>query len=79
LDAPFFRVVDAADFVARFSSDRSHMRDPQMRPLRPFPPWEAIGSGENTLMRFVGMDAAWVGDVLSLHEVRLLADRGARR
>lgn len=53
--APRFRVVDGPEFVATFSSDRSHMLDARGEPQRPFPAWPAPfapARGMN-LMRFV--------------------------
>ncbi|MFY9341670.1 MAG: hypothetical protein WAT39_04225 [Planctomycetota bacterium] len=39
--APRFRVVPGPEFVAVFSSDRSHMRDSAGQERQPFPPWPA--------------------------------------
>ena len=63
--APRFRVIDAPTFLKTFASDRSHMKGPDGRPLKPPPPWPPIGTGMN-LMRFVDMEAPFVGDLLSL-------------
>jgi hypothetical protein len=55
--APRFRVVDGPEFVATFSSDRSHMRDARGKLLQPLPPWPAPfdpARGMN-LMRFVDL------------------------
>lgn len=38
---PRFRVVPGPEFLAVFSSDRSHMLDAAARPLQPLPPWPA--------------------------------------
>ncbi len=53
--APCFRVVDAAGFLATFSSDRSHMLDATGRPMRPFPAWPAPFAAERgmNLRRFL--------------------------
>lgn len=53
--APRFRVVEAGELVARFSSDRSHMRDARGAFLQPPPPWPPPvlpGQGSN-LARFL--------------------------
>lgn len=70
--APCFRVVDAASFVAGFSSDRSHMLDEHGRPRQPFPTWPLIqtASGEMNLMRYVDVTSVFAGEVLHLADVR---------
>lgn len=52
---PRFRIVPAAELLATFSSDRSHMRDLQGRPLQPFPAWPAPFDPQlgHTLPRFL--------------------------
>ena len=52
-----FRIVPRGDLLARFSSDRSHMRDLQGRPLHPFPAWPAPFDPQlgHTLPRFVDL------------------------
>jgi hypothetical protein len=62
---PRFRVIDAPAYVTSFASDRSHMIDADGRPLKPLPPWPAIGRGMN-LMRFVDMAEPFLGDVTDL-------------
>jgi hypothetical protein len=64
--APRFRVVAAAEFIAIFSTDRSHMRDRHGAFTQPPPPWEpprAPGHDMN-LMRFVDMSDDVAGEVL---------------
>jgi protein N-terminal glutamine amidohydrolase len=65
---PRFRVVEAEAFVAAFASDRSHMRLPGGRWRKRPPPWPPIGApgAEPNLMRFVDMNAAFLGEVLDL-------------
>ncbi len=55
---PRFRIVPRADLLATFSSDRSHMRNDQGQPLRPFPSWPAPLQPQlgHTLMRFLDLD-----------------------
>lgn len=63
---PRFRVVDGAEFLAVFSSDRSHMLDARGAPQRPFPPWPApydAARGMN-LLRFVDVDDPIAGMVV---------------
>lgn len=62
---PRFRIVEAAEFLRVFSSDRSHMLDARGRPRRAFPAWPAPfdpARGMN-LMRFVDLDDAIAGVV----------------
>lgn len=54
---PGFRIVPAGEFLAVFSSDRSHMRDERGRERQPFPDWPAPwqpGRGMN-LSRFLDL------------------------
>lgn len=63
---PRFRVVDAVEFLAVFSSDRSHMLDARGRPVRPFPDWPVPfdpARGMN-LLRFVDLDETIAGVVV---------------
>ena len=69
---PRFRVVRRDEFVSTFATDRSHMRSDRGWRAPP-PSWEPPGEGMN-LMRFVDMDADFVGHVASLE--RLLASTG---
>ena len=66
--APRFRVVAAADYLRRFASDRSHMRGPDGGWLAAPPPWPPIGApGEpSNVMRFVDVEAPFVGDLTDL-------------
>jgi hypothetical protein len=66
--APRFRVIDAPTYLKTFASDRSHMKGPDGRPLKPLPPWPPIGSGTN-LLRFVDVESPFVGDCLDLDAV----------
>jgi hypothetical protein len=75
--APRFRLVDGDEFLAVFSSDRSHMRDARGRARQPFPPWPApfdAARGHN-LPRFVDLDDAIAGRVLELEELSRSAHR----
>ncbi|HEY4116670.1 MAG TPA: hypothetical protein VGM56_02390 [Byssovorax sp.] len=69
--APRFRLVEAAELVARFASDRAHMRAPSGRYKQPPPPWPPIGApGEpSNLSRFLDVDAPFLGEVLSFDDL----------
>jgi hypothetical protein len=58
-DTAKFRVVDAAEFVRTFASDRSHMSGSG----HPVPAWPPIGHGMN-LLRFLDLDDAIAGVVV---------------
>lgn len=62
---PRFRVVAAADFLARFCTDRSHMMSASGAPLQPLPPWPApnpslwqsdLPAGAMNLLRWINLD-----------------------
>lgn len=62
---PAFRIVPRDEFLATFSSDRSHMRDARGQPQQPFPPWPApfqAALGMN-LPRFLDLRDAIAGIV----------------
>ena len=65
---PGFRLVGAAAYREALRSDRSHMRVGSTW-LSPPPPWPAIGEGTN-LMRFIDMQADFLGEVLELEGLR---------
>jgi len=70
--APLFRLVEADTLLARFSSDRSHMRNPAGDWIQPPPPWsapQAAGQSMN-LQRFIDMRDEIAGDVLGQAELR---------
>lgn len=64
--APRFRAILAAEYVATFSSDRSHMRRPDGTFQAPPPEWPAIVHGPSTLMRFVDVKSPFLGELLEL-------------
>lgn len=69
---PRFRLVQAAEFLRVFSSDRSHMLDARGLPRQPLPPWPAPfdpARGMN-LMRFVDLDDAIAGLVTDAEGLR---------
>lgn len=62
---PMFRVVPAAEFVAAFASDRSHMTEGGAFRSEP-PPWPAIGGqggAPNNLPRFIDVQAPFLGEI----------------
>ncbi len=65
---PRCRVVAAAELVATFSTDRSHMRGPDGGWLQPPPPWPApyAPSRGMNLFDFVDPGATGAGQVLDL-------------
>lgn len=66
---PQFRVIDANDFAANFSSDRSHMLTSGGQWQVPPPPWPAIvREGGSNLMEFVDMQKPTFGIVMKLPE-----------
>lgn len=66
--APIFRLVPAAELLATFASDRSHMRDQNGNYERPPPPWPTVSAPErgSNLSRFIDMTDPFVGEILSL-------------
>lgn len=67
---PMFRVIDAPTFVARFASDRRHMRTAAGGWQAPPPPWPPIGDGFN-LMRWVDLDdRSMPGEIVDLAGLR---------
>ena len=68
---PRFRIVPAAELVASFSSDRSHMRDGEGRALQPFPPWPApfTASRGMNLFRFLDLADDIAGRVVGARDL----------
>lgn len=67
---PSFRPVAADEFVPRFASDRSHMKDFQGKWLAPPPSWPAIQSDEPiSLAEYLDFDLQLSGPFISLHEL----------
>jgi hypothetical protein len=68
---PVFRVIDAADYVANFSSDRSHMFNTQSCYVHDPPPWPPIGIADqpHNLHRFIDMQEPYLGDLYNLAEI----------
>ncbi|MBK8096516.1 MAG: hypothetical protein IPK26_05375 [Planctomycetes bacterium] len=69
---PRFRIVPADEFLAVFSSHRSHMRDERGRPRRPFPDWPAPWQQERgmNLLRFLDLDDPIAGVVTDADGLR---------
>lgn len=74
---PQFRLIEAGEFRRVFSSDRSHMRDAEGRPLQPFPAWPAPFAPERgmNLPRFLDLDDPIAGVVLDREGLVRLAAR----
>jgi hypothetical protein len=74
--APRFRAVKAADYVANLVSDRAHMRRPDGSYMAPPPPWDHPGAGrvaKNNLMEWADMGLRKPGRVLNLDALRSIA------
>jgi hypothetical protein len=69
---PCFRIVQSDLFVEVFASDRSHMLRPDGSYSKPPPSWPLIGKPgtASNLMRFTDMTETFIGEVLSLNELR---------
>lgn len=68
--APWFRMCTAAQFVATFTSDRRHMRNPNGSWQQPPPPWPCIeiaGQPAHSLDAFVDMSGASDAPGTALH------------
>ncbi len=64
---PLFRVLEAAEFVAKFDSDRSHMRTPQQGWKAPPPPWPPIRSpGGHPLQSLIDVEQEKPGKILTM-------------
>lgn len=68
---PRFRVITPDTFIARFSSDRSHMRDEVGAWREPPPPWPPIldTTQRMNLMRFVDVEDDIAGEVMGREEL----------
>jgi protein N-terminal glutamine amidohydrolase len=65
--SPQFRVIERKDFVATFSSDRSHMRNADGSWKAKPPTWPAIqGAPQSNLMQLVDMGQTDPGQVMNL-------------
>ena len=69
---PRFRLVEAAQYLASFSSDRRHMRAPDGGEVQPFPPWPPIldAEGRHLLPRFVDAADAFLGEICDREGLR---------
>jgi hypothetical protein len=64
------RVIPAEEYIARFSSDRSHMRDEEDRWLATPPLWPMIlKEGGTALMNLIDMKTASLGVVMTLKDL----------
>lgn len=78
---PLMRVIPMAEYLARFSSDRHHMRDENGEPLQPFPLWPAIQSNDVdqpiTLMQYMEMEDNLPGNSRVYSQTHWLEARSA--
>lgn len=66
-----FRVIDADEFVDKFSSDRSHMLTADGQWQVPPPPWPAIvRNNKSNLMELIDMRKSSIGTAMNLVEFR---------
>jgi hypothetical protein len=69
---PMFRVTSAVDYVATFSSDRSHMRDDRGNWLAPPPTWPPImGDNQQTLPDYMNFQSKTFGEAIDIDAFRL--------
>lgn len=54
---PFFRLIPASHYLAKFCSDRSHMLNERREYMAPVPPWEApdAGAGGTNLAELIDL------------------------
>jgi protein N-terminal glutamine amidohydrolase len=78
---PRFRVINGADYLAKFSSDRSHMRRPDGTWIAPPPPWRAPGNGWPSLLKpWINMGIREPGTLYDRAGMAAFAvEQGARR
>jgi len=63
------RIIPAEEYIARFSSDRSHMKDAGNRWLAPPPPWPMIWRQAGTdLMDLIDMKKDSLGILMTLRD-----------
>ena len=67
---PVFRVVDAEEYLATFSSDRGHMLGPGGEWMATPPEWEPILAGGTSTMDWFINPEEGPGELLSLEEFR---------
>lgn len=74
-----FRIVDAAQYLRTFSSDRRHMRTSGGREIQPFPSWPPIldAAQSHLLPRFLDAGDAFLGEVCDLSGLRARFAAGA--
>ena len=67
---PRFRLIEASEYIAQLSSDRSHMLVSEGNYKEAPPEWPAIlaGGEDSNLHRFINMDLPFLGRVLSYEE-----------
>lgn len=67
-ETPWFRVVSADEYTAKFASDRSHMETASGWQAPP-PPWPRIGNGVHNLASFTDMNNRTIGEILSYNDM----------
>ncbi len=73
---PLFRLLDGREFLARFSTDRRHMRDGSGAWLQPPPSWDPprgpAAASDHELPRYIAMDEPEPGVIVNLQELHSL-------
>jgi len=67
-ETPLFKLIPAGEFIASFSSDRSHMKTDSGWLASP-PGWPLIGKSTSNFHRFIDMTNNDFGEVLTFDEV----------
>ena len=67
-EQPLFRIVPASEYVTRFSSDRSHMKNESGWLAIP-PDWSPIGEPPSNLYSFTDVTNKEIGEVLTFDEL----------
>lgn len=66
--APLFRLVSSKEYIAQFSSDRSHMKS-KTGWLAPPPNWPIIGNKNSNLEQFTNMNNKEIGEIMNLDDL----------
>jgi hypothetical protein len=74
VDLPFFKSIDAADYLASFNSDRSHMKDDAGKWLSDPPKWQIIGkNGDLPLPELLDFTISSKQKMYGLDEIRSIS------
>jgi len=74
VDLPYFKSIDAADYLASFNSDRSHMKDDAGKWLSDPPKWQIIGkNGDLPLPELLDFTTSSKQKMYGLDEIRAIS------